>query len=120
MRIKWQDKVVAIGAGAVDQFLEDSDATATTPRLGTKSWHFWARLGGTVLGLASEYTGRYTEFGEALGQSELTLLTKSVYTMVKERSTSVGSNTMRSRVMHMAGISQLAPDERVPGSMLLY
>lgn len=82
MRIDLANVVVAVSAGGVDEVLEamDEDGGRTEP---FRNWRDWGRVGLTAAGLLGQTLNYFPQLAAALAQSEITLLTKSVSTVIR-------------------------------------
>lgn len=82
-RINMVSVGVAVGVGAVDQFLEKQDNEKG--RTSFKRWSSLARLAGSLGGYAMQLFDFYPELGRDLAQSVTPLLTKTVWAEVEAR-----------------------------------
>jgi hypothetical protein len=83
-RINYVDVVIGVGAGALDEALERADAGAGRLE-GFKAWHTWSRIGLTALGYLGQAMNFWPAFAAPIAQSEVPLLTKSVYAMIASK-----------------------------------
>lgn len=83
-KINITNAVIGVGAGVVDNLLEDADEKAA--RVDTfKTWTFWSRVGLAGIGYAGQVWGFLPQLAEPLAQSEITLVTKSAFKAIKEK-----------------------------------
>jgi len=79
--------VVGVGAGALDSALEVADARADIPRTEPfKTWADWSRVGLAAAGYLGQMFNVFPAITEPLAQSEITLVTKSIYNAVMSKS----------------------------------
>lgn len=106
-RINVMDVVIGVGAGALDEGLERADAGAGRLE-GFKAWHTWSRVALTALGYLGQAMNYWPAFAAPIAQSEVPLLTKSVWSMVASK---VGPAAMVSHPRTMSRVMQTTKPE---------
>ena len=84
MRIDIGNIIVGVGAGVVDEVLEwqDEKAGRTEP---LKTWTDWGRIGLCAIGYLGQALNFFPRITAPLAQSEVTLATKSVSAIIRQK-----------------------------------
>lgn len=97
MRIQLTNVVLGVGAGILDDVLENDDAAKgrTEP---LKGWADWARIGLAGVGYLGQMFNFFPAVSQPLAQSEVTLVTKSVAKYVRSRTGVASASPTRREV----------------------
>lgn len=107
MKVRMSNAVVGVGAGIIDEVVENADAGAgrLTP---FKNWTDWSRVGLAVIGYGGQMMNMFTGIAEPLAQSEITLVTKSVGGFIRSKMSTGTTSVKVTRVAHQADSGKMA------------
>ena len=114
MRILWQNALVGVGAGALDEVMEMQDSNAARTE-SFKTWTDWSRVGLAAIGYLGQMFNFFPALAGPLAQSEITLVTKSVSRAIQARSGAAATVTTASRTSTPASAASLGSTTRKLG-----